>query len=388
MSIHPNPLHIADTTVLLVGQPGVPAGPTLDPASRLAAELIRPAPHERVLLLGAAHPALGVVLAQRLPAGHLVLSDPHVLVRRMASLTLATNACTNTEVADAVSLLPQAAGTFDRVIILGPRSRALARRWLVEAQVLLRPTGILNLAGANQAGIQSLISDAKALFGTSQMLGYGGSCRVAALTQANPLPPAPPWASLGGIAPGTWHTLQLELPDGPLHLVSLPGSFSYEHLDPGTKLLLRQLGPLAGLNVLDVGCGYGVLGIAAARQGAAHVTMLDVCQLALAAAHENCARLGLQNVSIYASNGLEAVSSATTPRFDLILSNPPFHSGRTIDRSLATTFFGNARSVLQPQGRLLLVANSFLNYETLLAANFARVVVAQRTPSYKVLLAE
>lgn len=387
MSMQPHPLPIAGTTVLLVSQPGVPAAPTLDPPSRLAAELIHPAPHEHVLLLGAAHPALGVVLAQRLPHGHLVLSDPHLLVRRAAQLTLAANACTNTEVTAAVSLLPQAADTFDRVIMLAPRSRALARRWLVEAQALLRPTGMLNLVGANKAGIQSLINDATALFGSSKLLGYGGGCRAAALAQGSPPPPAPAWASLAGIAPGTWHSLQLELPDGPLKLVSLPGSFSYEHLDPGTKLLLQQLGPLTGLNVLDVGCGYGVLGIAAARQAAAHVTMLDVCQLALAAAHENCARLGLQNVSIYASNGLEAVSSGTTPRFDLILSNPPFHSGRTIDRSLATTFFGNARSVLQPQGRLLLVANSFLNYETLLATYFSRVVVVQQTRSYKVLLA-
>lgn len=375
---------LAGATVRVLSKPGLPGGPSVDGPTMLAAELIIPAPAERVLLLGCGHGALGVVMARRLSQGQLTLHDPNLIARRMARLTLDANQFSAVTVSDQLSLLPDQAASYDRVIILTPRSRALARRWLVEAHALLRPGGILNLAGANQAGIQPMISDAAALFGAAQSLGYGKGSRVAAAQRRPVAPAAPEWTSTPGIAPASWHQFRADLPTGPVTLCSLPGSFSYDHLDPGTALLLNQLGHVVGLRVLDVGCGYGPLGIAAAQLGAAHVAMLDICQLALAAAHENVARLQLANTSVLASDGLTAVAGQA---YELILSNPPFHAGRAVDTAMAAAFFAQARALLTPAGRLLLVANSFLNYEPILAQHFASVVVIARDRSYKLLCA-
>jgi 16S rRNA (guanine1207-N2)-methyltransferase len=371
--------------LLVAGKPGLEGGAAIGDAAILAADLVAPASDERVALLGCGNGALGVALARRLPAGHLTLSDPSLIARRLARLTLAASGVVGVEVSDELSLLPGGAGAFDRVVVLVPASRALGRRWLAETHALLRPGGLLSLAGANRAGVQPLIADAAALFGAAHTLGYGRGCRVAEAVRRDEPPVPPPWAAAPGIAPGTWHILRVDLPDGPAEMLSLPGIFSYDRLDEGTALLLEHLGPCRGLRVLDAGCGYGPLGVAAARLGADRVTMLDVNALAVAAAQANSMRLGLGCAEVAASDALEAAAGAT---YDLIVSNPPFHAGKTVDTAMAAAFIGQARALLAPGGRLVLVANRFLPYERHMALLFARVSVVVANRGFRVLAGE
>ena len=369
--------------LVVVSKPGLADGAALGDAAMLSARLLEPGPAERVLLLGCGHGALAVALARQLPDGQLTLSDPSLIALRMAALTLAANGEAGARVSEQLSHLPEEAGRYDRVVMLAPQSRALGRRWLVEAHGLLRPGGALNVAGATTSGVQSLISDAAALFGAAGVLGYGRGCRVSESLRATP-PPAPPaWAAEPGIAPGSWRSVRADLPGGPLELASLPGVFSYDKLDAGTALLLQQRELGASQRVLDVGCGYGVLGVAAARAGAAQVDMLDVSLLSVAAARENIARLGLRNAEALPSDALEAVAGRT---YELVLTNPPFHNGKAVDIAMAEAFIAQARALLAPSGRLALVANRFLPYERILAPHFARVEVVATTAAYRVLV--
>ena len=379
------PATLDGAPLTVVSKAGLADGSTVGAAASLVATLVQPAATETVLLRGCGPGARGVALARRLVDGHLTLTDPSLLALQLAEQTLAANGITGVTVSAAVSHLPAGAGRFDRVIILAPQSRALGRRWLVEAHALLRPGGILHLAGANSGGIQSLSADAAAYFGAAHTLGYKQGCRVTTTTRRDPPPEAPPWATLPGIAPGTWHQLQVALPAGTVTLCSLPGIFSYDRLDAGTALLLQQLEASQGQRVLDAGCGYGPIGIAAARLGAEQVDMLDVNLLAVAAAQANVARLGLTGVTVEAS---DALLSAAERRYDVVLSNPPFHAGQAKDTAVAEAFITQARSLLNPGGRLLLVANRFLPYERLLLPWYTRVTVVAQNQGYRVLLGE
>jgi len=283
-------------------------------------------------------------------------------------------------------------GSRDVAVLPAPPDRALARRWLVLALMALRQGGVLLVAGANDAGIRSVIADARKLFGPADAEDYGNRQRIARF--ANPVTsPAPPaWTAEPGIAPGTWREFTAVVGREDTALVTLPGVFAADRLDAGTRLLLGAL-PDALLDhlphqspgaVLDAGCGIGVLGIAAARTGASRVDLVDANLLAVAASRENVARLGITAARVFASDVYDAVPEA---RYDLIVSNPPFHQGKAIDTSMPDRLIAGAPKHLNPGGALLIVANAFLAYGKRMDPVFRRVETVVATRQYHVLRA-
>jgi 16S rRNA (guanine1207-N2)-methyltransferase len=84
------------------------------------------------------------------------------------------------------------------------------------------------------------------------------------------------------------------------------------------------------------------------------------------------------------SNGAQAVR---TERFNLVVTNPPFHQGGIQTTSIAERFIQDAASILQPNGRFYLVANRFLKYESTLTSCFKEVQEISGNSRYKVLFA-
>jgi 16S rRNA (guanine1207-N2)-methyltransferase len=80
--------------------------------------------------------------------------------------------------------------------------------------------------------------------------------------------------------------------------------------------------------VLDVGCGYGPIGISAAHLAPkGHVTMLDINSRAVELARENALHNGIRNVTVMESDVLSALEGQ---KFDVILTNPPIRAGKAI----------------------------------------------------------
>lgn len=125
------------------------------------------------------------------------------------------------------------------------------------------------------------------------------------------------------------------------------GVFSKGELDVGSRLLLDALPTLQG-DVLDIGCGWGAIGIAVAKANKqARVTMLDVNRRALGLCQENCLRNGV-TAEILESDGMAAVLGR---KFDAIITNPPIRAGKQVIYKM----FADAAASLNTEGALYLV---------------------------------
>jgi len=132
-----------------------------------------------------------------------------------------------------------------------------------------------------------------------------------------------------------------------------------------------------------MGCGYGIIGMAAAqRVEAAAVTLVDADLIAIECAAETLRRNGLTEMRLLLGDGPSAVAEE---RFTLIVSNPPFHSGHGVTLEIAQRFVAQAYGALEMRGRLVIVANRFLPYHRAMQEAFGAVETVAQTPQYRVL---
>jgi len=121
-----------------------------------------------------------------------------------------------------------------------------------------------------------------------------------------------------------------------LQLKTDAGVFSKTRVDFGTHLLLQSLPELSG-EILDLGCGYGIIGLAIAKAyPGTNVTLADVNLRALALARDNAKNNAITNVRILESD-LYAKLEGT---FNYIISNPPIRAGKKVVHGLIEEGFG------------------------------------------------
>jgi 16S rRNA G1207 methylase RsmC len=143
-----------------------------------------------------------------------------------------------------------------------------------------------------------------------------------------------------------------------LTLVSGAGVFSRGHLDHATAVLFRETEPPAQGQFLDLGCGYGVIGLAiAAAVPLATVTAVDVNERAVALANENARALGVEGRFVACTP--ESVPTGAT--YDEIWSNPPIRIGKEALHELLLTWLPR----LAPGGRAVMVVGKNLGADSL-----------------------
>ena len=144
-----------------------------------------------------------------------------------------------------------------------------------------------------------------------------------------------------------------------LRMVSGSGVFSKGRLDIGTAILLRETTPPGSsvARVLDLGCGYGVIGLALATATSASVTGVDVNERAVLLANENAESLGVAGRFTACLPDDVAGDAA----FDEIWSNPPIRIGKEALHELLLTWLPR----LVPGGRAVLVVGKFLGADSL-----------------------
>ena len=156
-------------------------------------------------------------------------------------------------------------------------------------------------------------------------------------------------------------------------------------MDRGTALLLEALGELPEpTDVIDLGCGSGDLGVAAAKAWpAASLLGCDESHLAVDVARARFAEAFPGRAARFVPQNVLAGTPDGTA--DLVLCNPPFHQGQTITRRVAAHMFVESARVLRPGGRLVVVGNRHLGYHIRLPRHFAHVRVLRSSKAFVVL---
>ncbi len=127
------------------------------------------------------------------------------------------------------------------------------------------------------------------------------------------------------------------------------GVFSKDNLDRGTKVLLDYLVIEDHVkSVLDLGCGYGTVGIYLAKKYQLNVDMIDVNKRAIELSKKN-AQLNDVKTNVFESNGFSNV----TGKYDLIITNPPIRAGKKVYYQ----FFSDGVNHLNEFGSFILVIN-------------------------------
>ena len=166
-----------------------------------------------------------------------------------------------------------------------------------------------------------------------------------------------------------------------LRFETAPGLFSPNEVDAGTRAMLECAVFSSEDKVLDLGCGYGPVGIAIAKMiGEARVTMCDVDPLAVALAKRNAKLNGVPGIRVLESDGFRGIDDAG---YTLILSNPPYHT----DFSVAKHFIEKGFNRLAVGGRMMMVTKRRDWYRNKLSSIFGGVMLRE-IGGYYVMTAE
>lgn len=167
-----------------------------------------------------------------------------------------------------------------------------------------------------------------------------------------------------------------------------PGLFSKSRIDDGTRLLLKSLpAEPRWRRVLDLGCGYGVIGIAVvSRWPPVRVVMVDIDPRAVKAARANIEINGVDARCVALIS--DGIASLGNERFDAVLSHLPTH----VPKATMRRMIDEARSVLRPGGDLIVVTASAVDLRVHLRSGFDTVrILAESDPgaltSYRVIQA-
>ena len=243
-------------------------------------------------------------------------------------------------------------------IVVVPRAKALARAMIARACAL---ADLVIVDGQKTDGIDSLFKACRKFLGQLPTLTKGhGRIFWFSATEAFLDWEAPP-------------------PSGGSHgFVTTAGVFSDGAIDAGSALLADALPAKLPQRMADLGAGWGYLaGPVLSRDGVESLDLVEAEALSLECAKKNVAD------AVAAFHWADAMQFEADP-YDGIVMNPPFHTGRASDPSLGRAFIASAARLLKPAGKLWMVANRYLPYETTMTECFRNVDIIGGDGAFKI----
>ena len=254
----------------------------------------------------------------------------------------------------------RAEGRYALSVVCLPRTRAAAQDLV--AQAIAATDGPVYVDGQKTDGIDAMLRACRARAAVSEPVAKAHG-KIFAIHAPDP----------GDF--DDWRAVPQPVEGG---MVTLPGVFSADGPDPGSRLLAAVLPERLPPLVADLGAGWGWLaGQALTREGVEELHLIEADHAAL-----ECARANLPDPRVR-FHWADALGFLPERPFDAVLCNPPFHTARAADPALGVAFVAAAARMLAPRGVLWLVANRHLPYEAALAVAFRQVEEMPGTPAFK-----
>lgn len=345
--------------------------------SSLFNETVRLAIDDRLLVLNSAADPFVPVAAQRIPAGELVLAEDNIAALRNAQKVLQSDRfktfrARHVPFHEYTLYEPPATCNVALMNILYQPANAWMQHGLQLAAYVLKPGGRLYVQGAKDRGILTLAKHMQSLFGNVETLEISKGERVVC-SFASPETKQDARRK-DAMAPDAGREDAIN---------RVPTLFAAGKMDEGTRMLLEALEVRVTDVALDLGCGAGFIGAYIAHHATkGQVTMVDASLVAVDAARRLIEQEGLTNAQVLPGDGAQELLEQ---RFDLVVTNPPFHIGGIQTTEIAERFIRQAAQVLRPRGRFYLVANRFLKYEPVMRECFGGVEEMEGNAKFKVL---
>jgi 23S rRNA (guanine1835-N2)-methyltransferase len=180
---------------------------------------------------------------------------------------------------------------------------------------------------------------------------------------------------------------ELIMPEQQLTLGNHANVFSQSGLDIGSRFFIEHLPATQGeVDIIDLGCGNGLLGILAARSNPqARLHFTDESYMAVASTEDNFHyNLPERKAAFHTNNNLDAFINDSA---DLILNNPPFHQQHVVGDHIARQMFADSKRVLRSGGELWVIGNRHLNYHQQLKRLFGHCELVASNNKFVILKA-
>lgn len=379
-------MEVAGEKYLVATKPGVPAHGSTDTASILLGQHVRVAKGGLVVYMNGGNGLAAVVAARTSDAKTILSTDRNIISIEAAERTAAVNGESQVEIfAGHGAIGLDKSVIADAVAIRIPHEKLALVQILSDAFRILKIGGTCYISGPNNEGIKSATKLLERAFGTSVLLAYDSGNRIVSATKESNVPADDEIFGSPLLSSDTFREIDVTLRDQSFTIYSRPGVFSWDHLDEATEILAEHMMVLPGASVLDLGCGSGPLGILASRLSrGGQLVMVDADIEAVRSAAKSADAAGVTNYRVLPSDVAGAVIDE---RFELVVTNPPFHVGKQTELSVPMQFIDDSWEVLSPGGQLFLVANRTLPYETPITRRFGNILTVYDGRRFKVLTA-
>ncbi|MDD2722672.1 MAG: methyltransferase [Methylovulum sp.] len=336
------------------------------------AGFVNPAQDAKILLLNDSFGALAVALHAWNP---WAMSDSY-LSQQATRLNLAINGLHESDV-NLLGSVDVLTDVFDLVLIKVPKTLALLEDQLIRLHPHLTATTQVIVAGMVKTLPAKVWKLLEQLVGATTTSLAKKKARLI-FVQPNP----------NLIVPVNPYPVYYTLENTDYRIANHANVFSRDSLDIGTRFFLQHLPKSTdALDIIDLGCGNGLLGlIAAERNPQARLLFVDESFMAIASAEENF-RQALGDYRIAGFRVGDGLTAEETASADIILCNPPFHQQNTIGDQIAISLFKESRRVLRKNGELWVIGNRHLNYHITLKRWFDNVSAVASNTKFVILKA-